>query len=109
VFSIRLSDGTIVQAKNETVPSRRSNKNNSGRAGRRAYNGQQTLAAVGGRASDVAAIYHGADRDIQTGYVTTNFSTLCVTAPDSDLFPERYTMNVGGSTPQHQLGGKGAR
>ena len=39
------------------VPSRRSNKNRSGRAGRKQHNGQRALQRAGGHKSDVSAIY----------------------------------------------------
>lgn len=46
------------------APSKRSVKNKSGRAGRKAYNGRQTLARVGGVSSTMAAIYAPADRNL---------------------------------------------
>lgn len=39
------------------TPSRRTNKNQSGRSGRKRYSSQQTLRAVGGYANQVQAIF----------------------------------------------------
>lgn len=47
-----------------TSPSRRSNKNKSGRAGRRAWNGQRNLSSVGGYSNAVQAIYAPADKEL---------------------------------------------
>jgi hypothetical protein len=44
-----------------STPSRRSNKNHSGRSLRKSANGAEWLARVGGRSSDTAAIYAPAD------------------------------------------------
>jgi hypothetical protein len=41
----------------QTTPSRKSNKVKSGRSGRKSYNGQKALAAVGGRRNTTDAIY----------------------------------------------------
>lgn len=48
----------------QSVPSRKSNRVKSGRSGRKAYNGQKTLAAVGGLRSTAAAIYAPADYEM---------------------------------------------
>jgi len=47
-----------------SIPSKRSNRNKSGRAGRRMYNGRRTLNAVGGFARDADAIYADADTEM---------------------------------------------
>jgi hypothetical protein len=46
------------------VPSRKAVKVRSGKAGRRAANGQKWLASVGGLRSDTAAIYAPADYEM---------------------------------------------
>lgn len=47
-----------------TDPSKRRNKQHSGRAGRRMYNGLQTIQAVGGYANDIDAIYAPSDKEL---------------------------------------------
>jgi hypothetical protein len=57
-----------------SVPSKRQNRNRSGRAGRRMYNGLQTVQSVGGYASPLNAIYAPSDKELcvvvdpRTGY-----------------------------------------
>lgn len=46
------------------VPSRRAVKNRSGRTGRKQYQGQKTLARVGGVSSHMAAVYAPADKEL---------------------------------------------
>lgn len=47
--------------KNAEVPSRRANKNKSGRASRKAHNGNRSLQGVGGFRNTVQAIYAPGD------------------------------------------------
>lgn len=56
------------------APSRRANKNRSGRAGRKAYNGRKWVQAVGGTSDMARAMYAPADKELckvvpgDTGY-----------------------------------------
>ena len=54
-FKFSVEDLVRLQSSLETVPSKRQNRNKSGRAGRRAYNSRQALQAVGGFSQDFKA------------------------------------------------------
>jgi hypothetical protein len=47
-----------------SAPSRRSNKNHSGRTGRKAHNGRKALQKVGGSSNLIKAIYAPADKNL---------------------------------------------
>jgi hypothetical protein len=55
-------------------PSRRSNKQRSGRTGNKQHHSRQALAAVGGKVSPISAIYNGRDGKAETDEPTD----LCV-------------------------------
>jgi len=89
-------DEWAVLANGVVKPGRRTNKFKSGKSGRVAHHSATTVRKVGGYANTIQAIYAPADTE------------MCVVVDPTKDRPERYTRNVGGSTPSPYRGGKGA-
>lgn len=62
---ITRADWNFVEDGEDTTPvSKRQNRNRSGRAGRRMYNGLRTVQAVGGYAEEMRAIYAPSEKEM---------------------------------------------
>jgi hypothetical protein len=99
MIRIKLSDGSTIDVPHREpypdalMPSKRQNKNKSGRTGRRQYNANQTIRRVGGIANDTKAIYYGYDNG------TTNYAPLCVVVSKNKHFtdsPQQSSPSAGG-------------
>jgi hypothetical protein len=106
-MQIRLLDGTLLSS-TAHAPSKREVKVRSGRQGRKTYNGQRTLSAVGGYKNEVTAI--GQDSIAPLCYVRTSVSASPQQARTFRLMVSKkdYTWNVGGSCSTGYIGGRGA-
>lgn len=80
VVRIRLLDGTYIET--QGAPSKRSNKNTSGRQGRKTWNARRTETAVGGYNNDAKAIYASPNKE------------LCVVVTDKRTYTDSPGMNV---------------
>lgn len=85
-MNIRLLNGDV-------IPSKRQNKNISGRQGRKTWNARRAEQAVGGMRDSNRAIA------MPVGY------EMCVVVDPSK---KRFTTSLGGSTPCGYVGGRGA-
>ena len=108
VVRLKLADGTVREftrpsPSKSSVPSKRANKNGSGRNGRRMYNGQQSLRAVGGRSSIASAIYAGSDKEAK-GTICTNYYNLCKVVSNKD---RNFTADPQHNQRSRDLGGRG--
>jgi hypothetical protein len=109
---IRLTDGTLLSsASHDNAPSRRSNKNQSGRQGRKTYNGRLTLQRAGGYKNEVEAIGQSADTPL-CRIRTTSPSDARLRPMDQRLLGlyvsrREYTWDLGGSASTGYIGGRG--
>lgn len=62
-MKLRLPSGEVIDTSDGT-PSKRANKNRSGRSGRKAYQGRKMIAAVGGYRENESAIFAEANTEM---------------------------------------------
>jgi hypothetical protein len=114
-LTIKLSDGTEVHTTTDR-PSKRSNKNKSGRSGRKQWNSIRTTAKVGGYSGDyrgqMKAIAAPADQPLCFVRTTTHSDNRLNTSTQRmlGLRPAggSYTWDLGGSASTGYIAGRGA-